>query len=73
LAIGSRQLAVNRNVRITLHEISGQQVRMLLNEVQLPGEHTLYYDTSGLPAGIYVIRLQAGDRVATQKLIVFSN
>jgi hypothetical protein len=67
------QLAIYTNVRITLHEIFGKQVRILLNEAQVPREHTLYFDTTGLPAGIYLILLQAGDAVATQKLVVLSN
>ncbi len=45
----------------------------LLNEAQSPGQHTLYFDTSELPAGIYVIRLQAGEAVVTQKVVVLSH
>jgi hypothetical protein len=73
LAVGSWQLAESTNVSITLHEITGRQVMTLLMEVQQPGEHSLYFDTHGLPAGIYLIRLCAGDAVATQKLVVLSH
>ncbi|HNS18587.1 MAG TPA: T9SS type A sorting domain-containing protein [Bacteroidales bacterium] len=66
-------MAINTTIRITLHESSGRQVMTLLNEAQSPGQHTLYFDTSELPAGIYVIRLQAGEAVVTQKVVVLSH
>jgi hypothetical protein len=73
LAVGSWQSAVGGKVCITLHDISGKLIKTLLNEEQAPGEHVFYLDTSGLRAGIYLIRLQAGDAVATQKPIVLSS
>jgi hypothetical protein len=62
--------AVGGNVKVTVHDITGKQIRILADEVQAPGEHSVHFDASGLPAGIYVVRLEAGDAVVTEKMVV---
>jgi hypothetical protein len=70
LAVGSWQSAVGGNVRITLHDITGKQIQILVDEVQAPGEHVVHFDASGLRAGIYVLRLEAGEAITTTKMVV---
>jgi N-acetylneuraminic acid mutarotase len=62
--------AVSGDVKLTLHDITGKQIRILVDEVQAPGEHSVHFDASGLPAGIYLVRLQAGEEVVTEKMVV---
>jgi photosystem II stability/assembly factor-like uncharacterized protein len=68
--VGGQRLAVGGNVRITLHDITGKQIRILVDEVQAPGEQVVHFDASGFPAGMYFVRLQSGDRVETVKVVV---
>lgn len=62
-----------KSVLIQVNDIHGAVVCTVVNEKQCSGEHSVFFDTSGLPAGIYLIRLQAGDAVATQKIVVVSH
>ena len=48
----------------------GSEICTLVNQVQAPGEHVVDFDVSWLPAGIYLVRLQAGEVSETTKMIV---
>jgi photosystem II stability/assembly factor-like uncharacterized protein len=60
----------SRVTRIDLYDISGVRIKRLMNEVKMPGEYEMEIDVSNLSAGLYFIRLQAGNRLAVEKLIV---
>ena len=62
--------AVGGNVKLTLHDITGKQILFLADQAQAAGEHVVDFDVSGLPAGIYVVRLEAGEAVVTEKMVV---
>jgi hypothetical protein len=68
--VGSKQLAVGNHVRLEIYDMKGKEIRTLMNENQRPGEYTVRLYTSGLPAGVYFIRLQAGEQVETVKMVV---
>ncbi len=53
-----------------LYRIDGRMIRRVIEGEQMPGEHEIEIDMSGLPAGVYFIRLQTGNVVAVRKLIV---
>ncbi|MDP4219826.1 MAG: PQQ-dependent sugar dehydrogenase [Bacteroidota bacterium] len=55
--------------KITLSDVLGREVRVLLDEQQLPGLHNLEFDGSKLPAGTYILRLESGGRVISKKII----
>ena len=64
------QISDIRFVLLEVLDIHGQRIKTLLNEQQGPGEYFVRFDGSDLPAGIYLIRLQAGSRIETAKIIV---
>jgi hypothetical protein len=64
------QISKRKSVVIKVLDIRGSEISTLVNEDQAPGEHTVSLDASGLPAGIYLLRLQAGETVATEKFVV---
>ena len=43
---------------------------MLVNGRQIPGNHLVTFDASGLPSGVYFYRLEAGTFTETKKLIL---
>jgi len=53
-----------------LYSISGKKIRRLIDENKSPGDYKLDIDLNDLPTGVYFIRLQAGDNIAVQKIIV---
>ena len=52
-------LATAGDVRITLHDLLGRDVARLVSGEQGAGEHRARLDTSGLAAGVYVLRMTA--------------
>jgi len=57
-------------VRMTVYDVLGRQVAVLVDEEHVPGRHQVPLDVSRLSAGIYLYRIQMGDFQATRKLTV---
>jgi spore germination protein YaaH len=68
-AVSSRQSAGSR-VRLAVYDLLGREVAVLVDEPQSPGEHTVTFDASGLPTGVYVYRLTTGDQTQSRKLML---
>jgi len=62
-------------VKLEVFNIRGQLIRTLVNELAAPGEYSFFWqglDDHGeeLSSGMYFYRLQAGDFVATRKMVI---
>ena len=57
-------------VSLKVFNLLGEEVITLVNEMQSAGTHTVLFDGSGLPSGIYLCRLQAGSFVETKKMVL---
>ena len=57
-------------VRLTVCDLLGREVAVLLNEKKEAGYHEVRFDGSGLSSGVYFYRLRAGDFVETRKLLL---
>ena len=55
-------------VRIEVYNTLGPMVAELLNGEVTPGRHTVLFDASGLPSGLYMVRMQSGEFMATRKM-----
>ena len=55
-------------VRVEVFDVLGRRVAVLTDEVVTAGTHTTRWEAGTLPSGLYLIRLQAGDQVQTQRL-----
>jgi hypothetical protein len=69
-AVVSYQLSVVSKVSLKLYDINGRVVQTLVDGWQGAGEHRALVDGGALPAGIYIIRLQAGETTFTRKAVV---
>ena len=58
------------HVRLTVCDILGREVQMLLNEMKQPGRYETTFNASKLASGVYFYRLRAGDYMSTKKLIL---
>jgi ligand-binding sensor domain-containing protein len=58
------------HVTLTVYDILGRQVSALVNDRMDAGVHEIKFDGSNLASGVYFYRLQAGDFVATKRLLL---
>ena len=57
-------------VRLSVYDMLGRQVSVLVNEKKDAGVHEVKFDGSNLSSGVYFYRIQAGDFVQSKKLVV---
>jgi photosystem II stability/assembly factor-like uncharacterized protein len=58
------------NVKITVLNSIGEEVAMLVNEGKESGYHTIEFNASALPSGVYFYQLKSGDFINTKKMIL---
>src|SRR5207237_10920558 len=68
-------LANETPVRLTVYDLFGRRVKRLVDDTLSAGPHAIEWDyknTAGatVPAGFYVLKLDAGGRMLTQRAIV---
>ena len=57
----SYDLKTDGNVKLTVFNLVGQSVRVLVDGYQTAGYYEVTFDANDLPAGIYLYKLQVGD------------
>ena len=55
-------------VSIKVYNVLGKEVSTLVREEKPIGTHTIEFDATGLPSGVYFYRLEAGDFNITKKM-----
>ncbi|RJP73056.1 MAG: T9SS C-terminal target domain-containing protein, partial [Candidatus Zixiibacteriota bacterium] len=68
-AIGYRLPASGR-VHLRVYDTAGREVATLVNGWQEAGVYQVTFDGSGLASGVYLVRMEAGDFTATQKMVL---
>ena len=66
----SYTLPASSYVTLTVFDLTGRQIRHLASGTQPAGTHEVSFEASGLPSGVYVYRLQAGDYVDTKRMVM---
>jgi hypothetical protein len=56
------------NVKLTVFNILGQEVKTLVNEEMAAGVHSIDFGASNLSSGIYIYRIETGSFVQTRKM-----
>jgi hypothetical protein len=69
-AIVTYALPSSGNVRVSLTDVQGREVVLLAEGTREAGRYTAALDASDLRAGLYFIRLQAGEVSLTRRLIL---
>jgi hypothetical protein len=57
------------HVQLAIDDITGRNVAILADEVQLPGEHKVTYEASGLPKGIFFVRLCIDNQMVVKNIM----
>jgi hypothetical protein len=63
-------LAGRNLTRVTVHNVLGQLIATLLDDVRDPGTHTLAWEATGLPSGVYICRMTSGPFAATRRMLL---
>jgi len=58
------------NVQVAVYNISGQQVVMLVNEVQDKGTHAVRFDATNLPTGIYFYQMKTASYSEVKRMLL---
>ena len=66
----SFRLGAAAAVRLAVFDVLGREVRVLTDGARAAGTYTESVATAGLPAGVYVVRLDASGRVETRRFTV---
>ena len=57
-------------VNISVFDVTGRLVATLVNGVREAGSHSVEFDAAGMPSGIYMYRMEAGEFSAVQKMVL---
>ena len=64
-------LPVAAQVHITVSDLLGRTVKTLVaGELSAPGYYTVQFNAAGLASGTYLIKMEVGDFVATQQVVL---
>ncbi len=57
------------HVELSIYDMLGRLVTQLINEDMEAGIHTLSFDASHLPSGVYIYRFQAGEYAKSRRML----
>lgn len=63
-------LPKSSRVTLTVYDLLGRTVAVLVNKVQSTGAYTINFDASRLSSGMYFYRLEAAGKVMTRKMVL---
>jgi L-ascorbate metabolism protein UlaG (beta-lactamase superfamily) len=66
----SFQLSAKSHAMLTIADVLGRRVATLVDEIRSEGEHTVQWDGSAFPSGIYFYRLNVGEAVETRTMVL---
>ncbi|NQV49011.1 MAG: DUF3494 domain-containing protein [Candidatus Marinimicrobia bacterium] len=64
----SYQVPVSSHVTLTITDMLGREVSVLVNDMQTAGSHQIVWDAQSFPSGTYIYRLEAGTQVSVKQL-----
>jgi hypothetical protein len=64
------QLAVGNSVKLTVYNLVGEKITVLVDEKKTAGYHSIEWNASTMPSGIYFYRLVVGDYAETRKMVL---
>ena len=58
------------NVNLTVYDILGRELEVLVNTTQDAGEYKAQFDASQYTSGVYIYRLKVGDKTFVKKMLL---
>ena len=60
----------NEFVRLKVYDVLGNEIQSLVNETKSAGTYKVKFDGSELPSGIYIYKLQTGNKLEVKKMML---
>lgn len=57
-------------ITITIFDVLGKEIAILMSERSIEGTHSIFWDASAYPSGMYFYRIQSEREVAVRKMIL---
>lgn len=64
------ELSSHGNIQLTLYDILGNEVRMLVDEGNFPGRYTYHFNAHGLASGAYFIKMKTSERLEVRRILL---
>jgi photosystem II stability/assembly factor-like uncharacterized protein len=64
------ELPKSSEVSLKIFNLLGEEIATLLSASLLSGTHSVEWDASAIPSGVYLYRLQTGNQVETRKMVL---
>ncbi|MEM6647542.1 MAG: T9SS type A sorting domain-containing protein [Bacteroidota bacterium] len=55
---------------LSVYDLTGRQVAVLVDEMRTAGQHEVTFDATGLPSGVYLYRMQAGAHSSMKSIVL---
>ena len=69
-AVGAHRNVPLQYIDLSIYNILGQKVTTLVSENQIAGMHSIKWDGSGFPGGVYFYQIKAGDFIQTKRMLL---
>ena len=66
----SYSIAENSKVKLSVFDILGKEIKILVNEKQSAGNYEVIFNASDLPSGVYFYQLRTNNFAKTKKLVL---
>jgi expansin (peptidoglycan-binding protein) len=66
----SWQLSGVSAVKLSIHDLLGREIAVLVEGEQSPGRYSVQWNATGLPGGVYFAHLRAGNLFSTRKMVL---
>lgn len=64
------QVLRNETVTLKVYDVTGREIKTLVNKIHTPGSYKIKFDANKLPSGVYFYKLNAGEFVQTRKMVL---
>lgn len=66
----SYDIPIGSNVKITISDLLGREVFVLINEYMPAGTHSVNFNADNLSSGVYFYRLESGEFIDSKKMLL---
>jgi hypothetical protein len=63
-------LPLTSKVKLSVYEITGREIKTLVDEYKTAGEYKVIFNAENLATGIYIYKIEAGDFTAFRKMVL---